>query len=90
MQEPTDDLTTDRELLVQLAAFLNKRQFIAGDEASIRDMVMRYANPPLSLVNRAAMRMTVGELNQLNALMGKINQHLQLTSHKEAQPVDEH
>ena len=74
---------TDRELLQQLAAFLNKRSFIHGDDDSIRDMVKRYANPPFTLVNRAAMRMTVAELNQLNSLMQKVNTHLQKPLHNE-------
>jgi hypothetical protein len=81
---------TDREMLQQLATFLNKRTFIQGDEASIRDMVKRYANPPLTLVNRVSMRLTVNELNQLNSLMQKVNGHLQSTLHNEEKAVDVH
>lgn len=81
---------TDREMLQQLADFLNKRTFAQGDEASVRDMVKRYANPPLTLVNRVSMRLTVTEFNQLNTLMQKINRHLQSTLHNEEQPADVH
>lgn len=80
---------TDRELLEQLADFLNKRAYIQGDEDSIRDMVTRYANPPLSRLNRVAMRMTVSEYNQLTSLMQKVNRHLQSTSHKELETADD-
>lgn len=79
---------TDREMLQQLADFLNQRTFIQGDEASVRDMVLRYSNSPLTLLNRAAMRLTITELNQLNAIMQKVNDHLQSTLQSEAQTAD--
>ncbi|MBA3867780.1 MAG: hypothetical protein H0X30_01350 [Anaerolineae bacterium] len=81
---------SDRKMLQQLANFLNKRIFIQGDEKSIRDMVTRYANPPLTLVNRVSMRLTVSELNQLNTLMQKVNRHLQSTLHNEEKAEDVH
>lgn len=84
------DRLNDRELLQQLADFLNKRTFIHGDEASIRDMVMRYANPPFTLVNRVAMRMTVPELNQLNTLMQRVNDHLQSNLQIEVETKNDH
>lgn len=81
--------TNDHELLQQLADFLNSRTFIHGDEASIRDMVLRYGNPPLTRLYQVAMRLTVAELNQLNSLMQKVNNHLQPTLQSEAQTADE-
>lgn len=68
---------TDRELLRQLAGFINKRNFIQGEAESICDMVSRYIKPPLTLRNQVAMQMTVSELNQLITLMQKVNKHLQ-------------
>lgn len=81
-------MPTDSELLQELATFLSQRTFIMGDEASIRDMVFKYKNPPFTLLNRAAMRMTVAEFNYLNDLMLKVNAHLQSTLHKEEQVLD--
>lgn len=87
--KPAIDRLTDRELLQQLADFLNKREFIHSDEASIRDMMSRYSNPPFTLRNRAAMRMSVTELNHLNTFMQKVNNHLQSTLHKEPEASDD-
>lgn len=69
---------TDRELLIELAVFLASRAYIEGDKASIADMVQRYANPPLTLHYRAAMRLTVTEYRQLQALLERVNNHLKL------------
>lgn len=67
---------TDREFLEKLAAILNRSSLIMADEASIRDMVQRYKNPPLSLRSRAALRLTVNDLNALQKLMPQVNEHL--------------
>lgn len=69
-------MTKDRELLEALSAFLNARDFIYGDKNSIMDMVQRYGNPPLTRHYQVAMRLTVAEVNQLNALMREVNEHL--------------
>ena len=66
----------ERELLEKLAAFLNMRTFIEGDAESIEDMVHRYGNPPLTMHNRVAMRMTVTEYKQFQALMRRVNGYL--------------
>lgn len=69
-------MTYERELLEKLTKFLNGMVFIEGDMLSIRDMVSRYGNPPLTLHNRIAMRMSVDEYKQFQALMQRINGHL--------------
>lgn len=67
---------SDHELLVQLAGFLAKRNFITMDDESLADMVKRYQNPPLTGHNRVAMQMTVNEYNALAALLTRIDEHL--------------
>lgn len=69
---------TDRELLAQLARLLAPLSAIEGDADSIRDMVTRYANPPLTLHNRVSLRMTKTQYTQLEALMKRINEHLKV------------
>jgi hypothetical protein len=46
---------TDRELLQALFDFMKGRTYVVGEEMGIRDMVLRYKNPPLTLYRRAAM-----------------------------------
>ncbi len=65
---------TDTELLKQLAAFLNRAVFVAGDTASIADMVQRYKDPPLTRAFPIAMKLTRAEHRQLTALMQTINE----------------
>lgn len=72
---------TDRELLEALAAFLNGRTYIVGDKDSVADMVKRYANPPLTLYNRVAMRMTVTEHRRFMALLNSLDEHLKESEH---------
>lgn len=72
-------MTKDRELLQQLADFLNARDFVYGDKNSIMDMVQRYGNPPLTRHYQVAMRMTIAETRKLNILLRQINEHLQPT-----------
>lgn len=67
---------TDRELLVQLFGFLFKRNFILGDPDAVRDMVQRYKQPPVTMLNRVAMQLTEQEYRNLDALLKKINRHL--------------
>lgn len=68
---------TDRELLEQLFKFFQNREFILGDEKSVRDMVTRYQRPPLTLAYRVAMKMKVHEFSELSTLLEKIAIHLQ-------------
>ena len=72
-------MPTDRELLTKLAIFIASRVVIDGDEASIRDMVSRYSNPPLTLHYRRAMRLTVNEHKNMQLLLAQINEHLKET-----------
>lgn len=81
---------TDRELLEQLAGFINQRIFIRGDEKSLHDMVNRYGNAPLTWHYRIAMRLTVMEFRRLNTLMQIVNDHLQSTLHSETQTANDH
>lgn len=70
-------MTYERELLERLAASLNQRTFIEGDAKSIADMFARYGNPPLTMHNRVAMRMSVPEYQQFQALMRRVNGYLE-------------
>lgn len=71
-------MPTDRELLTKLARFIASRPVIEGDEDSIRDMVSRYSNPPLTLHYRRALRLTVNEHKNLQVLLTQINEHLKV------------
>lgn len=71
---------TDRELLQQLFNFLKARRFVAGDEASVRDMVRRYKQPPLTIHYRAAMQLTVADYQQLGSLLEAVKIHLEEAS----------
>lgn len=66
---------TDRELLEKLFNLLVRRNFVAGDEASIRDMVKRYQQPPLTLYHRVAMQLTTAEYKELGDLLEDIVEH---------------
>lgn len=68
---------TDHELLLALYTFMKNRTFIGGDEASVKDMVQRYKQPPLTMLNRVAMQMTVNDYNLLVAIMQRIQGHLE-------------
>ena len=67
---------TDHELLVSLFEFLKARNFVQGNEGSIRDMVTRYARPPLTMHYRYAMQLTVQDYKNLALLLIRINTHL--------------
>lgn len=69
-------MKTDRELLVELFDFLKNRSFIMGDKEGVRDMALRYKQPPLTMYYRIAMKMTIDDYNQLAALMNRIDEHL--------------
>ena len=76
-------MSTDRELLIQLAGLLAKRNFITMDDDSLTDMVQRYKNPPLTAYNRVAMQLTVNEYNALATLLNKIEEHLKATERRQ-------
>ena len=69
-------MKTDRELLEELFNFMVKRSYIMGDKASVRDMVSRYRDPPLTMLFRVSMKMTVNDYNTLAELLKKIAAHL--------------
>jgi hypothetical protein len=66
---------TDRELLQEMFNFMVKRSFVEGDEASIRDMVLRYKQPPLTLYNKVCMQMTKQDYDKLTDLLGRVVEH---------------
>lgn len=70
-------MMTDRELLVAIFEFMKNRTFIGGDEASVKDMVKRYQQPPLTMLNRVAMQLTVNDYNLLVAILQRIQAHLE-------------
>ena len=76
-------VNTDRELLQALFDFMKGRTYVVGEEMGIRDMVLRYKNPPLTLYRRAAMQMTVVEYNALVDLLKEIDEHLKPTERVE-------
>ena len=67
---------TDHELLVSLFEFLKARDFVLGNEGSVRDMVTRYARPPLTMHYRCAMQLTMQDYKDLALLLSKIDAHL--------------
>lgn len=77
---------TDRELLERLFNILVRRNFIVGDEASTRDMVKRYQQPPLTMHHRVAMQMTIAEYKVLGDLLEEIVGHFKPS--ELAQPVE--
>lgn len=62
----------EKQLLKEVFDFLVKCNYIQGEEESIRDMVMRYKHPPMTLYNRVVMQMTVPESEKLSNLLGRI------------------
>lgn len=79
---------TDRELLEQLFGFLIKRNFILGDPDAVRDMVLRYKQPPVTMLNRVAMQLTEQEYRNLDDLLKKINRHLLETTPQEGEILE--
>lgn len=71
---------TDRELLEKLFFMLVKRNFVEGDEASTRDMVKRYKQPPLTMYHRVVMQMTKAEYDQLSKLLEEVVEHFKPTN----------
>jgi len=69
-------MISDRELLEALYAFLLKQNYVLGDTTGIKDMVLRYQQPPLTMLHRVAMRMSVNDYNTLAQLMKDIEAHL--------------
>ena len=67
---------TDHELLVSLFEFLKARDFVLGNEGSVRDMVNRYARPPLTMHYRCAMQLTMQDYKDLALLLSQIDTHL--------------
>jgi hypothetical protein len=67
---------TDRALLEQLFAFLKERDFVLGNETSVKDMVLRYARPPLTMHYRAAMQLTIQDYKTLGKLLKTLDDHL--------------
>jgi len=78
---------TDREHLEVLFKFLTGRQFILGDEQGIKDMVKRYQQPPMTMLHRVSMRMTVNDYNELAAIMKTIEAHLKPVEETADDPV---
>jgi hypothetical protein len=60
---------TDLELLQALFDFLTSHNYIFGEEAVIRDMVLRYKQPPLTLYNRVCLQMTQKDYDRLSDLL---------------------
>lgn len=60
---------TERELLATICQFIISKQIIMGDEASIKDMVVRYKQSPFSLIYPVCIRMTIKDTDQLNELL---------------------
>jgi hypothetical protein len=71
----------DRELLAEIYEFLRHRNYITVDKKSVVDMVQRYQNPPLTLLNRAAMQMTLSEYAAFSKLLKRIGEQLKEPEH---------
>lgn len=72
---PTPTQTAD-SLLRELFQCLNAKTFIQADESSIRFMVTHLQNPPLTLANRCAMRLTVNEYERLYEVLERVGEFL--------------
>jgi len=59
----------EREMLATLCQFLVSQQIVIGDEASIKDMVVRYKQSPMSLFYPVCLRMTIKDMDKLNELL---------------------
>lgn len=66
---------TDSELLEKLFHFMAARNYVLGDEQGVRDMVLRYKQPPLTMHHRVAMQMTVQDYKDLTELLEQIVEH---------------
>lgn len=76
---------TDRQLLEELYGFLLGKNFVQFSGLdSLRDMVKRYQNPPLTMHKRVCMQMTVNEYDAYFALITKVHEHIMGTTPIEA------
>jgi hypothetical protein len=66
---------TDRELLKEMFDFLAKRNYIEGTPQSIKDMVVRYQQPPLTMYHRVCMQMTKKDYDNLGKLLERVLEH---------------
>jgi len=66
---------TERDMLEKLYQFLCARNYVFGDEQGVKDMVLRYKQPPLTMHHRIAMQMTVQDYNDLSEMLKKILEH---------------
>lgn len=77
---------TERDLLALICHFITTKQVVVGDEASIKDMVVRYKFPPFTTAYPVVMRMTMQELNQLNELLKEAEKVLEANAPMENAP----
>lgn len=63
-------------MLELLFAFFVGRNFVQGDPASIKDMVKRYQQPPLTIYHKVCLQMTKAEYDALAGLLVRIGEHL--------------
>lgn len=74
---------TERELLAVLCHFLQTKQYVQGDEGSIKDMVVRYKFPPFTVAFPVVMRLTVQQYNELNELLKQAHALLSATGEQQ-------
>jgi len=70
---------TERDLLATLCHFITTKQIVIGDEASIKDMVVRYKQSPMSLIYPVCLRMTIKDTDRLNELLKQAHTLLEAT-----------
>lgn len=63
-------------MLELLFSFFVGRNFVEGDPASIKDMVKRYQQPPLTMYHKVCLQMTKAEYDALAGLLVRIGEHL--------------
>lgn len=78
---------TERDMLAILCHFLSTKQYVQGDERSIKDMVARYQSPPFSIAFPIVMRLSVQQYNQLNDMLKEAHALLASTE-KTSYPSD--
>lgn len=66
----------ERLLLEKLYPFLIGRNFVQGMPDMLRDMVVRYKQPPLTMHYRVAMQMTVNEYEYFFGLITELHEYM--------------
>lgn len=70
----------ERLLLEKLYPFLIGRNFVQGMPDMLRDMTKRYQQPPLTMLYRVGMQMTVPEYEHFFGLITELHEYMMATA----------